>query len=101
MDLVKSILDYLKKKNTDDAIAAPKAICPNCWGREEYGGHFYERVEQENLKSKSSESNLGWINGYANKHLFGIALKRKGLGEDLVCDECETSYTHSDEHTSS
>lgn len=101
MDLVKSILDFLKKKDTDDAIAAPEAVCPNCWGREEYGGHFYERVVQENLNSNSRESNVGWINAYANKHLLGIVLKRKGTGEDLICEKCKTSYTHSDEHTTS
>ena len=99
--LVKSILSFLQKKGSDDAPASPEGFCPNCWGREEYGGHFYERVQQENLNSNSTDSNVCWINAYANKHLMGIALKRKGTGEDLVCEKCQTSYAHSDEHTAS
>jgi hypothetical protein len=101
MSLVKSLINFLKKKDTSEELAAPEGICPNCWGREEYGGHFYERVKQENLNVHSKESNVGWINAYANKHLAGIALKRTGKGEELICQSCKVSYTHSDKHTES
>ncbi len=101
MNLVQSLLDFLKKKDTPEALAAPEGICPNCWGREEYGGHFYERVKQENLNVNSSDSNVGWINAYANKNLAGISLKRTGNGEEMACEKCEVSYQHSDEHTAS
>lgn len=101
MSLVKSLINFLKNKDTSEELAAPEGICPNCWGREEYGGHFYERVKQENLNVHSKESNVGWIAAYANKHLAGIALKRTGNGEELICESCKVSYTHSDKHTDS
>ena len=101
MNLVESFLNFLKKKGTPEELPAPEGLCPNCWGREEYGGHFYERVKQENLNVHSKESNVGWINAYANKHLAGIVLKRLGNGETLFCEKCKVSYQHSDQHTNS
>jgi hypothetical protein len=99
MTIVEALLNYLRPKENAEAIAAPEGLCPNCWGREEYGGHFYARVKQENLDVNSKESNVGWVQAYANKHLLGIALKRTGNGEELICEKCSTSYQHSDEHT--
>lgn len=99
MNLVSSIIDFFKKKGTPEAIAAPAGICPNCWGREEYGGHFYARIKQENLDVNNLASNVGWVQAYANKHLAGITLKRTGNGEALICETCKVSYQHADEHT--
>lgn len=101
MDLVTSLINFLKRKGAADEPEAPAGICPNCWGRDEYGGHFYERVRQENLDVNSTDSNVGWIAAYANKHMNGIALKRTGNGEELICGTCRTSYQHNDEHTNS
>lgn len=100
MDIVRSLLNFLMTKETEDAADAPEGYCPNCWGREEYGGHFYERVKQENLNVNSKDSNVGWVAAYANKNLSGIALKRKGNGEEMICEGCQTSFQHSDEHNS-
>ena len=99
MDIVKSLINFLKKKDTSEATEAPEGMCPNCWGREEYGGHFYERVEQENLNVNSKDSNVGWVAAYANKNLSGIALKRKGNGAEMICEACKTSFQHKDIHT--
>ncbi|MDG2451074.1 MAG: hypothetical protein P8M34_15610 [Saprospiraceae bacterium] len=99
MDIVKSLLSFIKQNDQEKASKTPAGICPNCWGREEYGGHFYKRLKQENLNSHSQDSNVGWINAYANKNLKGIALRREGNGETLVCESCKVSYQHSDIHT--
>ena len=99
MQLIESLLNFLKRRGTPEETETPKGICPNCWGREEYAGHFYERVKQENLNAQSKDSNVGWIQAYANKNLSGIALKRSGNGEELICPSCRVSYQHSDKHT--
>ncbi len=101
MNLVKSLLNFLKKKDTPEEQPFPSGVCPNCWGREEYGGHFYERVVKENLNVNDKDPKVGWINDYANKHLKGIALKPSGNGEEMVCEKCNMSYKHSDKHTDS
>ena len=100
MELADSILRFLKIKDNKNAASAPEGICPNCWGREEYGGHFYKRIQQENLDVNSSESNVGWVQAYANKHFKDIALQRTGNGEELVCEKCKVSFQHNDDHTS-
>ena len=100
MGLVESVLNFSKIKDTKDAPAAPEGLCPNCWGRDEYAGHFYDRIKQENLDVNSLDSNVGWVGAYANKHFQGIALKRAGNGEELICAKCQVSYQHSDKHTS-
>lgn len=97
MDLIGSVKAFLAKENTKKVMSTPEGFCPNCWGREEYGGQFYNRVRQENLDINSRDSSAGWINAYANKHLMGIALKRKGNGNELICEHCKTSYQNSNE----
>jgi protein-arginine kinase activator protein McsA len=101
MNLVTSLLNYLKKKDTPEEQKAPEGLCPNCWGREEYGGHFYAMVKNENLDVNSKDAKVGWVQAYANKHLTDIALKKQNHTDDLVCEKCKVSYKHDDEHTHS
>ena len=97
MNLVVSLLDYLQKKGTKEEQKTPEGYCPNCWGYEEYGGHFYESVKNENFDAFNKESKVGWVQDYANKHLSGITMKRKdGM---FICEKCKISYRQSDEHT--
>jgi len=96
MNIIESLLSFLKKDKSQEENATPEGMCPNCWGREEYGGKFYERVQQENLNVNSKESNVGWVSAYANKHLMGIALQRRNDGKELVCQKCKTSFAAKD-----
>jgi len=99
MEIFKSIINFLKTKDSNPEIIAPEGICPNCWGRQEYAGHFYDALKQENINANSIESNTGWINAYATKHLQGIVLERTGNGEEVICKGCKVSYQHTDKHT--
>ena len=101
MDIRKALLNFIGKKEAPSTSNAPEGICPNCWGREEYGGQFYDRVKNENLNVNNSDSNVGWVAAYANKNLSGIVLKRKGNGQELICEKCQSSFQHSDGHTAS
>ena len=99
MDIVKSLLNFIKKKDTPEETSIPEGLCSICWGYEEYGGNFYERVKQQNLDVNSKDDHVGWINEYANKHLSGIALKRQGNGNELICDKCKTTFQRGENHT--
>lgn len=90
MKLVDSMLSFLKSKDTTETQTVPAGMCPNCWGRDEYEGQFYDRVKQENQDVNSNNPNLGWVADYANKHLTGISLQPKG--DELVCERCQTGY---------
>ena len=82
MSLITLLMNFLKISATKETV---DNNYPNGWGRDEYNGHFYARIKQENLDVNSIQSNVGWVQAYANKHLSGISLKRTGNGEALVC----------------
>lgn len=84
MKIVKKLKELFKKKlNGENNLDAPEGLCPNCWGREEYGGKFYDTVYKEN-------TNLGWISSYYEKKLKHIELKKSG--EKLICPACKITY---------
>ncbi len=90
MSLVQSLVSFLKKNDSPKDGEAPDGLCPNCWGRQDYGGKFYDTVKLNNLDVNSPDAELGWINDYANKHLAGIAIKEQD-GE-LSCVACKVAY---------
>ena len=90
MNFVSSLLDYLKIENKPDAQTAPEGLCPNCWGRQEYGGRFYEAVKNHGLDVNTKYPEVGWIKDYAETHLKGIKLEQKD--DSIGCPSCKISY---------
>ncbi len=90
MSLLNSLLDLLKKKQTLNENDIPEGVCPNCWGRAEYGGQFYDAVKNNNFDVNSKNPNVGWIQDYADKHLSSIQLKHED--DMLVCQKCKVTY---------
>ena len=90
MTIVDSIIKLLSKKA--DPKTAPDGICPNCWGRQEYGGHFYEAIKKQTFNIEKMEDNArGWIEDYVDKNLSDIKVHPQGDG--VVCDKCRISYS--------
>ena len=90
MNIVERLLALLRTKETSDEMEAPEGFCPNCWGREEYGGQFYKAVKNHGLDVNSKNPERGWIQDYADKHLSGIQLKPENEG--YVCPQCKLTY---------
>lgn len=90
MNITKSLLAHLKKNKSLTKNKAPEGLCPNCWGRQEYGGNFYEAVKNHGLDANTKEPEVGWIKDYAVKHLKGIKLENSDDG--TVCQKCKISY---------
>ena len=90
MNIIENLLKSLRKSNNANSDDAPEGLCPNCWGRQEYGGNFYNAVKNHGLDINSQNPEIGWINDYAEKHLKGIKLEQKG--ESLACPHCKISY---------
>ena len=89
MSLADNILKFLSKskKETDKA---PEGICPNCWGKQEYGGKFYTAVKNHGLNINQADDERGWIQDYADKYLLGISLtKHDGYN---MCSKCKLKY---------
>ena len=90
MNIVTSLLDYLKAYKRPDKEEAPDGLCPNCWGRQEYGGNFYEAVKNHGLDVNTKYPEVGWIKDYAETHLKGIKLEQKD--DSIGCPSCKISY---------
>ncbi|NND06378.1 MAG: hypothetical protein HKN87_08355 [Saprospiraceae bacterium] len=91
MKLVQRLIDYLRNKAASDINKdVPDGLCPNCWGRNEYGGKFFEALKTHGIDVNSKDPSIGWIQDYANKHLAAIELKRED--DNLVCQKCKLTY---------
>ena len=89
MDLVKNIISFLKG-GSKEKEASPEGICPNCWGKQEYGGKFYTAIKNHGLDVNKANDERGWIQDYADKHLLDITLvKRDGYN---MCSKCKLKY---------
>ena len=90
MNIVTSLIGFLKVRKKSDKQEAPEGLCPNCWGRQEYGGNFYEAVKNHGLDINSKYPEVGWIKDYAETHLKGIRLQQKD--DSIGCPTCKISY---------
>ncbi len=90
MNIIESLLSYLKKNRDLNKDDAPDGLCPNCWGRQEYGGKFYEAVKNHGLDVNSKDPNVGWVKEYAEKHLKGIRLEQSE--DSVACPSCKLRY---------
>lgn len=90
MNAVNALLNLLKKKQTFDKNEVPEGFCPNCWGRQEYGGKFFEMAKNHTVDINSASPDVGWVKDYAEKHLLGIELKYED--NILLCQKCKLTY---------
>jgi len=91
MDKLEAILKVLRSKRKMDDIDTPEGFCPNCWGRQEYGNKFYQAALNRKVDINNLEPQLGWIQGYAEKHLYKTRLKAHDE-DNLVCGNCKLTY---------
>jgi len=90
MKLVNSIISMITGRKALTLADVPESACPNCWGRNEYGGAFYDAIKNEGINVNDLEAHVGWVQSYADKHLNDIILKDEG--EQNVCTKCKVTY---------
>ena len=90
LNIVESLLNYLKTKPSSGDGSTPKGICPNCWGQQEYGGKFFEAVRNYHVDINETDPHVGWVKEYADKNLIGIQLEPRD--DQMVCQNCKITY---------
>ena len=76
--------------NNNKSVETPEGVCPNCWGRQEYQGKFFEAVKREGIDTQNITEKKGWIQAYAEQHLSGIELSKN---EPInTCVSCGLKY---------
>lgn len=84
MNISLSIKDFFQRKsNNEKTDLAPEGICPNCWGRQEWEGNYYQLMKARNITPESNTYD-SFINEVVRK-LDKITLK-----EDTY--ECATCH---------
>lgn len=93
--MIQKLLDFLKKTKLEQNTDAPEGFCPNCWGRQEYGGKFYEAIVAEKINLNNIDQKKGWVQAYADKNLSGInlvAINHEKHEEGYDCPTCKLKY---------
>jgi hypothetical protein len=90
MDIITSLVNFIKNNSDSKKDEVPEGYCPNCWGRQEYGGNFYKAVLNHGSDIKIKSPNVGWIQDYADKYLFEISLKK--VDDKMICPNCKVQY---------
>lgn len=90
MKIVDSIIKMISGRKELTLVDVPEGMCPNCWGRNEYGGAFYDAIKNEGIDVNNLETHVGWVQDYADKYLSGIALTTED--NESVCTSCKVKY---------
>jgi hypothetical protein len=87
MSLVQNLKNYFKKKhNNEEAGLAPEGVCPNCWGKQEWGGEYYTFMKGQNA-NPSDETYDSFVQEVARK-LDKITIKENSY----TCETCQVKY---------
>ena len=90
MTLLESIKNYFgKKMNNEPTGNAPEGICPNCWGKQEWEGEFYEFMKGSK-NEKRDETYNNFINKIVERNIDGIAIQK----DTYTCKTCNINYAH-------
>ncbi len=77
-----------KKKKV---LPTPEGVCPNCWGRQEYGGKAIDLMEDKQIDVNNSASRHAFIQDFVVNHVSGIQLKKHGQG--YLCPTCQKEFS--------
>ena len=71
--LIDNLINFIKGGN-EGSKDVPEGYCPNCWGKQEYGGNFFKAVKNQIVDINKVNDHRGWIQDYADKNLSSIEL---------------------------
>lgn len=87
MNLIDNVKDYFGKKIEEKGKGyAPKGVCPNCWGNQEWDGEFYKKISSKNISS-NSQVYTSFVKKVV-RNLDKITLK----GDAYLCETCNMQY---------
>ena len=92
MSLIKNLKNYFTKKENNELTGdAPEGICPNCWGKQEWDGEFYEFMKGSK-NEKRNETYNNFINKIVESNIDGIAINK----DTYTCKTCSVNYSDND-----
>lgn len=80
MFAIESVINYYQSKRIQENQSA---LCPNCWGHQNYQGEFLNVMKRDHINYKVVGERGGWMLAYVSSKLQGIRLKKRTLLEKL------------------
>jgi len=83
-----AIIDHIRmyfgnEKSVKSKTDQPKGTCPNCWGKTEWDGKFYDLIKDKHAKPGSAVYD-SFISEVVNDHV----LKTHHLKDKYICTNC-------------
>lgn len=86
MSLLENIKSYFKKDPNETNLNAPKGVCPNCWGRQDWDGEYFKLIKGED-GNPTKEIYTNFIKDVTRK------LSKITIDENTyICETCKTRY---------
>ncbi len=82
--IIERIKNYFsKKRKGEETGAAPEGVCPNCWGKQEWDGHFFELIKDPHLTPEGRRYQ-SFISKVVDQHVGSLHKH----GDRYVCTTC-------------
>jgi hypothetical protein len=88
MNIIQNIKNYFNSKaegNTTET--APLGVCPNCWGKQEWDGEFYNLNKGNKLVGNDQTYN-SFIHKIVESNVVGISVNE----DTYECETCKVTY---------
>lgn len=85
--MIDALLDYFSKTDEEKETTVPEGICPNCWGKQEYGRVIRKMYVDKQIDVNNHESHHAFIKDFVVSKIDGIKLRKGKRGF-----ECSTCY---------
>ena len=79
MGFLKSLFGNKSKYNAENL---EHAVCPNCWGKQEYA----ERTREKKIENKDKKA---FIAEFSEKHVTGIKSEKSNI---KYCPKCQSKF---------
>ncbi|QNM84643.1 hypothetical protein H9W90_10590 [Polaribacter pectinis] len=88
MSTIQNIRNYFASKSKGDTSKkAPKGVCPNCWGKQEWEGEFYKLNKGNKLVGNDQTYN-NFINEIVENKITGISINE----DTFECETCKINF---------
>jgi hypothetical protein len=91
MNIVDSIASFFTSDQTSNSDSTPEGVCPNCWGRQEYGGHVRDLYASKQIDVNNNKAHHAFIQDFVVSKIDGIRIVKSDTG--LTCMNCKTSFS--------
>jgi len=89
MNIIKSISNYLNKKDSRQKIETPEGVCPNCWGKQEYDKKIRVLMNDKQIDVNNKSAKHAFIKEFVVNNIDGIRLKKNN--NSYECPSCKAS----------